>query len=94
MGSTTVAGHTLCYGERIEFLMASVYSHEQRQEVRDACASTRCLRINIRRIKTRFEIVDELKSIVILENCILINSKRNIRFRSKFESNETTDFVV
>lgn len=46
VGSTTVTGHTR-HGERIEFLMASVYSHGQRQEVRDACASTRCSRINV-----------------------------------------------
>lgn len=36
VGSTTVAERTSCHGERIEFLMASVYSHRQRQEVRDA----------------------------------------------------------
>lgn len=36
--------HVMPHGERIEFLMASVYSHGRRQEVRDA--STRCSRIN------------------------------------------------
>lgn len=45
---TYIHSTTSCHGERIEFLMASVYSHGRRQEVRDA--STRCSRINVRAI--------------------------------------------
>jgi len=53
VGSTTVAGHGHATGKRIEFLMASVYSHGQKQEVRDACTSTRYSRINASVAKQR-----------------------------------------
>jgi len=46
VGSTTMAGHGHATRKRIEFLMASVYSHGQKQEVRDACTFTRYSRIN------------------------------------------------
>lgn len=51
-------------GNGIEFLMASVYSHGRRQEVRDARASTRCSRIKTfagSKNAVTFGNVDELK---------------------------------